>query len=120
MQRSLPGVGLAVAVWLTACGAPATPTPNATPTPTSRPAPIPAPAPGGRCDQAALKAAADATDAMLAAWRPTSGVAPDYRLAVRGLRSACPRLAPGFEFFLEYSVHPASRDRSLQLEQTVP
>lgn len=118
MQRLLPGLGLAVA--LAACN---DPTPNTAPGPAPNTAPGPAPtpaAPGGRCDQAALKAAADATDAMLAAWRPTSGAAPDYRLAVRGLRSACPKLAPGFEFFLEYSVHPAPVVRSHQLKRTVP
>jgi hypothetical protein len=148
MQRTLPGVGLAVAVVLTACADPsaANPNPASTSTPTSPPtspstspstspptspstspstspptsAPTSAPVPGGRCDQAALKTAADATDAMLAAWRPASGVAPDYRLAVRGLRAACPKLAPGFEFYLEYSVHPASSDRSARLKMTVP
>ncbi len=74
----------------------------------------------GRCDQAALKAGADATEAMLAAWKPESGVAPDYRLAVRRLQSACPRLAPGFEFFLAYSVHPTPELRSHELETSTP
>src|SRR5688572_8436695 len=60
----------------------------------------------GRCDQAALRAAADATDAMLAGWRPDAGALPDYQLAVRGLHGACPTLPAGFHGFLKNAVHP--------------
>lgn len=99
-----------------ACGSP----PANDPPPANEAPADPAGPSGGRCDQAALKVAADATDAMLAAWKPADGVAPDYRLAVRGLRDACPQLAPGFAFFLEYSVHPVPDVRSHELKMTLP
>lgn len=62
--------------------------------------------PGGRCDQAALRAAADAGDAMLAAWQPRAGALPDYLSVARGVRSACPTLPEGFHFFLDNGVYP--------------
>lgn len=61
---------------------------------------------GGICDQAALRRAAEATDAVMTAWRSADGAMPDYRVAVRGLREACPRLPAGFQSYLEYSVQP--------------
>lgn len=61
---------------------------------------------GGICDQAALRKAAGATDAVMTAWRSADGAMPDYRVAVRGLREACPRLPAGFHGYLEYSVQP--------------
>jgi len=66
----------------------------------------------GHCDQAALRAAVEATDRMLAAWQPASGVVPDYRLAERGLRAACPKLPVGFDGFLKFSVHPQAEIRT--------
>lgn len=61
---------------------------------------------GGKCDQVALRAAADAAAEMLTTWAPSGGELPDYRRAVRDLRAACPALPPGFHAFLEYGVHP--------------
>ncbi len=67
------------------------------------------------CDQAALRAAADATDAMFAAWQPASGTLPDYQLAVRGLETAC-KLPPGYHGFLKYTVHPVADVRSDEMD----
>lgn len=74
----------------------------------------------GRCDQAALRAAADATDAMLASWQPQAGALPDYRVAVRGLESACPALPRGFHGFLTYAVHPVPDVRSSEMSLGTP
>ncbi len=52
---------------------------------------------------------------MLAAWQPASGVVPDYRLAERGLRAACPRLPRGYDGFLEFFVHPRRHVRSSEM-----
>jgi hypothetical protein len=76
--------------------------------------------PGGRCDQAALRAAADASDAMFTAWQPQAGALPDYLSVARGLRSACPALPEGFHFFLDNMVYPVPERRSYQLSVSTP
>ncbi len=65
----------------------------------------------GPCDQAELRTAAAATDAMLAAWNPAGGTVPDYRVAVRGIQQACARLPAGFHAYLEHDVQPRPQQR---------
>lgn len=80
----------------------------------------PAAAKAETCDAAALRAAADATGAAFSAWTPARGELPDYRLAVRGLRGACPSLPEGFHGDLEVAVHPTPEVRSSEMRLGPP
>jgi len=74
---------------------------------------------GGHCDQAALRAAADATDKHFADWQPATGILPDYQLAVRGLQGAC-ELPSGYHGFLKYGVNPVPDVRSHEMDLGTP
>ncbi len=75
---------------------------------------------GRACDQEALRAAADATDAMLKAWDPRAGKLPDYPKVARAIEGACPGLPEGFRGYFALSVQPQPDRSSQEFPQVKP